>query len=379
MRLECRVFWRQRKVSCVAAAIAKALIAASFVASSTAEAGDIRTVAGTGKITDGGDSGPALKTNIGNPFGVEEGPGGAIYITEVSNHRVRKLDLKTGELTTVAGTGRKGYSGDGGPATEADLNEPYEVRFDQAGNMYFVEMQNAVVRRVDAKTGIITTIAGTGKPGYGGDGGPATKAQFRQPHSIALDGRGGMYIADIANHRIRRVDLNTGKVDTIAGTGERKLPTSGKAALGQPILGPRALTIDGDTMWIALREGNSIWKLNLADGILHHVSGTGAKGFTGDGGPAATATFSGPKGIAVAPDGKVVVVDTENQAIRRIDPTAGTIETIAGVGPQGRGYNGDNQPATQAHMARPHGICVAKDGTVYIGDSENHRVRALKP
>ncbi len=344
-----------------------------------ASAAEIRTVAGTGKIADGGDAGPALETNIGNPFGVEEGPDGAIYITEVSNHRVRRLDLKSGQLTTVAGTGRKGYSGDGGPATAAELNEPYEVRFDQAGNMYFVEMKNAVIRRVDAKTGIISTIAGTGEAGYSGDGGPATKATFRQPHSIALDGHGSMYIADIGNHRIRRLDLNSGKVETIAGTGEKKLPAAGTAALGQAILGPRALAIDGDTMWIALREGNSIWRLNLADGIIHHVAGGNAKGLSGDGGPAAKAGFGGPKGIAVGPDGKVVVADTENQAIRRIDPTAGTIETIAGEGPQARGYNGDNQPATKAHMDRPHGVCVAKDGTVYIGDSENHRVRAVKP
>jgi len=361
----------------VAAASLAALLAPAAVA--PVLAGEITTIAGTGKEPDGGDSGPALETNVGNPFGVEVGPDGALYITEVSNHRVRRLDFKTGQLTTVAGSGRKGYSGDGGPATKAELFEPYEVRFDADGNMYFVEMRGAVVRRVDAKTGVITTIAGTGKVGYSGDGGPATQATFRQPHSIALDGRGGLYIADIGNHRIRKVDLKTGIVDTIAGTGERKLPKSGTAAKGQPIYGPRALFIDGDTMWIALREGNTIWRMNLNDGIIHHVAGTGAKGFTGDGGPAAKATMNGPKGIAVGPNDKVYVVDTENQAIRVIDPKAGTIDTIAGVGPKGRGYNGDNQPATKAHLDRPHGICVGPDGAVYIGDSENHRVRKVAP
>jgi streptogramin lyase len=343
-------------------------------------AGEIETVAGTGKDADGGAAGPALETNVGNPFGVEIGPDGALYITEVSNHRVRRLDLKSGKLTTVAGCGREGYAGDGGPAQEALLNEPYEVRFDGDGNMYFVEMQNHLVRRVDAKTARISTVAGTGKPGFGGDGGPAAKALFRQPHSIALDGRGGLYVADIGNHRIRRVDLKSGKIESIAGNGERKPPVDGQTVKGRPILGPRALAIDGRTMWIALREGNSVWALDLESGVIRHVAGTGEKGF----GPAAAgarakeATFNGPKGIAVGPDKRVYVVDTENQVIRRIDPSRGTIDTIAGAGPKSRGYNGDGQDATRAFLNRPHGICLGPDGSIYIGDSENHRVRRVR-
>src|SRR5690349_16182895 len=188
-----------------------------------AEAGErlIDTVAGTGQPSNNGDDGPALKTNVGEPFGVEVGPDGALYITEVSNHRVRRLDHKTGQLTTVAGNGQKGYSGDGGPATDASLNEPYEVRFDGQGNMYFVEMQNHLIRKVDAQ-GRISTVAGTGKPGYGGDGGSALAAQFRNPHSLALDGRGGLYVADIGNHRIRRIDLAKGTIESIAGNGEKE-------------------------------------------------------------------------------------------------------------------------------------------------------------
>lgn len=345
---------------------------------SSVHAGAIETVAGTGNIADGGSGGPALETNIGNPFGVEVGPDGALYITEVSNHRVRRLDLKSGQLTTVAGNGQKGYSGDGGPATEASLNEPYEVRFDAQGNLYFVEMQNHLVRKVD-RQGRISTIAGTGKPGYGGDGGPALKAQFRSPHSIALDGRGGLYVADIGNHRIRRIDLAKGIIESIAGNGEKQLPKDGEPIKDRPILGPRALFISGRTMWIALREGNSVWKLDLDAGMLLHVAGTGQKGFTGDGGPAAQATFNGPKGIALDAQSKgVYVVDTESQAIRRIDVATGTISTIAGSGPQARGYGGDGGPATQAKLNRPHGICLGPDDTVYIGDSENHRVRRVR-
>ena len=297
----------------------------------------------------------------------------------MGTHRVRKVDVKSGTITTVAGNGRKGYSGDGGAATDASLNEPYEVRFDQAGNMYFVEMQNHLVRRVDARTGTISTIAGTGQAGYSGDGGPATQATFRRPHSIALDGRGGLYIADIGNHRIRRVDLKSGVVESIAGTGERKLPKNGQVAKGKPLIGPRALFIDRQTMWIALREGHSVWRLDLNRGTLHHVAGVGTKGFSGDGKSALLATFNGPKGIAVGPGGDVFVVDTENQVIRRIRLKQGTISTVAGSGPKARGGKGDGGDATQAEMDRPHGICVAADGTIYIGDTLNHRVRRVYP
>ena len=337
----------------------------------------IETVAGTGKSDDNGADGPARETNIGDPFGVEVGPDGGLYIAEVRNHRVRRLDLKTGNLTTVAGTGRRGYSGDGGPATKADLNEPYEVRFDRAGNMYFVEMQNHIIRRVDAASGTISTIAGTGEAGYGGDGGPAIEARFRRPHSIALDHRGGLYVADIGNHRIRRVDLKTGVVESIAGSEQRRLPRDGQLARGQPILGPRALFIDGATLWIALREGHSVWRLAMDEGHLHHVAGTGKKGYTGDGGAAERATFNGPKGIAVGPDGNVYVVDTENQAIRKIDLAKGRVTTVAGTGTLGGA--GDGGPATRAQLARPHGICAAADGSLYIGDTLNHRVRRVAP
>lgn len=340
-------------------------------------AGTIDTVAGNGQPENNGDSGPAAERGVGDPFGVEIGPDGGLYVTEVRNHRVRRVDLITGTISTVAGDGTKGYSGDGAQAIAAKLNEPYEVRFDAEGHMFFVEMMNHVVRRVDARTGIISTIAGTGDAGFGGDGGPAVKAQFRQPHSIALDGRGGLYIADIGNHRIRRVDLKTGIVASIAGSDARTLPVDGQVAAGNPILGPRALFIDGRTMWIALREGHSIWKMDLDDGKLRHVAGDGKSGYRGDGGPAKTAAFNGPKGIAVGQDGRVVVVDTENQAIREINVKTGLIRTIAGNGK--RGGEGDGGPATQAQLARPHGICVAADGTVYIGDTLNHRVRRVKP
>lgn len=338
----------------------------------------IETIAGTGNPESNGEEGPPFKTNIGEPFGVELGPDGGVYVCEVRNHRVWRVDLKSGQAKVVAGSGKMGYAGDGGQGTEALLNEPYEVRFDKAGNMLFVEMKNHVVRSVDAKTGIISTIAGTGKSGFAGDGGPATKAQLNNPHSIALDEHNNLYIADIANHRVRRVDVKTGQIESIAGNGEKKLPLDGQPAKDQPLLGPRALFIQGNDLWIALREGHSVWKLGLQDGRYTHIAGSGKKGYSGDGGLPRAATFDGPKGIALGLDGNIYVMDTENHAVRKIDLKAGRITTVAGYGPKGLGGSGDGGPATKAQMNRPHGICVGPDGAIYIGDSNNHRVRRVK-
>lgn len=336
----------------------------------------IDTVAGTGQPDPNGNQGDALKLNIGDPFGVEIGPDGSLYVTEVRNHRVWRIDRNSGHARVVAGCGEKGYSGDGDPAIEARLNEPYEIRFDDLGNWYFVEMQNHTIRRVDARTGVISTVAGTGMAGFSGDGGPATQAQMNQPHSIALDGQGGLYVADIQNHRIRRIDLKSGVIETIAGSAERRLPRDGQTARGNPLLGPRALFIQNGEMWIALREGHAVYRMNLKEGVLHHIAGTGARGYSGDGGPAKAAKFDGPKGIALDAKGDIYVVDTENQVIRRIDGQTHSITTLAGNGK--RGFGGDGGSAVEGQLARPHGICVDAQGTVYIGDTLNHRVRRVK-
>jgi streptogramin lyase len=357
----------------------KRLLWASIIAivggsASLAEEFVVESIAGTGAPENNGDAGPAQAINIGDPFGVEIGPDGALYVTEVRNHRVRRLDLKSMEVSTVAGCGERGYTGDGGPAVKAELNEPYELRFDRDGNMYFVEMQNHVVRRVDRKTSTITTIAGNGRRGFAGDGGPAVEAMFNQPHSITLDDKDGLYVADIGNHRIRRINLTTGMIESIAGNSERKLPRDGQPARYNPILGPRALCVDGNDLWIALREGHSVWRMDLTDGILHHVAGTGNSGFAGDGGPARAARLNGPKGIAIGIDKNLFIADTENQAIRRIDLRSGIVATIAGAeGPEQDGAD-DVGVESRHSLNRPHGVCVGPDRSVYIGDTLNHRV-----
>lgn len=353
----------------------KKLIALTMLATFPAWGANVETMAGTGVSGATGDGGPAVNAQVGNPYGLTIGPDGSLYVCEIDTHRVRRIDLQDGTISTVVGTGELGNSGDGGPATEAKVNEPYEVRFDKAGNLFFVDMKNAVVRRVDANTGAISTVAGTGEPGFSGDGGPAIAAMFKQPHSIAFDKAGDLYIADIGNHRIRKVDMKTGVISTFAGTGE-KLPTPQNAPLkGTPLNGPRAMAFgaNGD-MFVALREGNQVWRLDWKRRIWRHLAGTGEKGYenAADG---RKAKLSGPKGIEVGPDNAVYIADTESHTIRRIALNAGAVTTVAGTGERHDGPNGD---ARKCGLARPHGVYVDKVGTIYIGDSENHRVRVVR-
>jgi streptogramin lyase len=277
-------------------------------------------------------------------------------------------------ITTVAGTGSAGYSGDGGPATEATLNEPYSLRVDRNGDIYIVDRLNAAARKVAAATGIITTVAGKGEPGYGGDGGPGNQAQLREPNDCFLDGQGGILIADIQDQRVRRLDLSTGIITTFAGNGEKVRAGDGRAAAKASILGARAVCMDrqGNT-YICEREGNGVRKVG-SRGIVSTFAGTGERGYTGDGGPALAATWGAPKAIRCDQQGNVVVVDTENHAIRRIDAATGIVTTIAGGH---KGGEGDGGNATDAGLDRPHGCDIDREGNIYIADSNNHRVRVV--
>lgn len=333
--------------------------------------GDVRTVAGSGATPSTAD-GQALEIAIGGPFGVVVGPDQGLFVCETQGHLVRRVDMKSGLVRTVAGTGHRGYSGDGGPATKAALNEPYEVRFDADGNMYVVEMKNHIVRRVDARTGTISTVAGMGKPGFSGDGGPATKAMLKRPHSIALDGKGSLYICDIGNHRVRRVDLKTGRISTFGGSGEQGRTPDGSPLRGTSLNGPRALDYANGSLFLALREGNAVFRIDLKTETLHHIAGTGKKGYSGDGGPAKDAKLSGPKGITIGPNGDIYLADTESHTIRVIRKSTGTIETIVGDGQRGDGPDG---VASTCRLNRPHGVFVDPAGRVFIGDSSNNRVR----
>lgn len=353
------------------------LLMALLASSTPGSAAEVATIAGTGENRWFGDGGPATAAGVGGPFGLVVGPDGALYVCETTGHVVRRVDLQTGMISTVVGTGTQGHSGDGGPATAAEVDEPYEVRFDAAGNLLFVDMKAACVRRVDRQSQIITTIAGSGVEGFSGDGGPATAAKLMRPHSIALDQAGNIYICDIGNHRIRRVDSQSGLISTFAGTGERKPTPDGAAIDGTPLNGPRALDFDGrQSLYLALREGNAVYRMDLTSQTYQHLAGTGKSGYAGDGGPARDAILAGPKGIALNAAGDVYLADTESHTIRVVRAKSGRIETLVGDGQEGDGPEGDPR---RCRLSRPHGVFVAADGSVYIGDSGNHKVRRWTP
>ncbi len=341
----------------------------------TLTAAEIRTVAGTGVKGSAGDGGPATAAQIDNPFGITRGPDGNLWFCEYTGQRVCKITAD-GKIHIVAGTGAKGYSGDGGPALNATFNLPHEIRFDKKGDLFIVDMTNHAVRKVDMKTGVISTFAGTGKPGYSGDGGPAKDAQFKQPHSIQFDPAGDLYICDIGNNVIRKVDMKSGIISTFAGTGKPGPTPDGAPIAGTPLNGPRSMDFDAQgNLWLVTRAGNQVFKFDLRSGKIHHIAGNGKAGFTGNGGPAKDATLSGPKGVSVAPNGNVYLADTESHTVRMIDMKRGTLELIAGTGEKGDGPEGD---PLKCKMARLHGVFVDKDGSVFIGDSEAHRVRVVK-
>jgi len=313
-------------------------------------------------------------TQVSNPYGLVIGPDGGLYFCDLDNQRIRRVDLKTKRLTTIAGNGEKAYRGDGGAAIEASLNMPHELRFDSRGDMYIAERDNHVIRKVDMKTGVISTVAGTGVAGFGGDGGPGTKAQLRQPHSILFDRTGQLLICDIGNHRVRRLNLATGIIETYGGTGEPVATPDGAPVRGTPLRGPRTLAMapNGD-LYLALREGNAIYRIDAKTETLHRVAGTGEQGNTGDGGPAVNAKLSGPKGIAIG-DGSLFIADTESHTIRRVDLKTGIISTVLGTGARGDGPEAD---PLRCKLSRPHGVLFA-GGVLYVADSEANRIQIVK-
>jgi len=340
-------------------------------------AATVSTVIGTGS--------PGVSdSEVNNPYGMALGPDGALYFCDLGNQRVRRLDLKTRHVITIAGNGQKGYSGDGGPAVNAMLSAPHELAFDSNGDLYFAERDNHVIRKVNLKTGMISTAVGNGMPGYGGDGGPGTKAQLRQPHCIIRDKDGTLLICDLMNHRIRRYYPDTGTIETYAGTGEGMATPEGSPVKGTPLNGPRTLVMapNGD-LYLALREGNAIYRIDRQKQAYHKIAGTGETGYSGDGGPALNATFggsakgiaarlAGPKGMALGRN-VLYVADTDSHAIRKIDLKSGVITTILGTGQAGDGPEPD---PLKCKLSRPHAVLVV-NGELWVADSEAHRIRAL--
>lgn len=359
-----------------------AISAACFLVFSASAETRIETVAGTGARGYSGDSAPAVAAELNNPFGVIVAPDGDIIFCDTGNHAIRRISRKSGVIETLAGTGKAGLSGDGGDPLKAELNEPYEIRFHPDGDLYWVEMLNHVVRRLNARTNQVERVAGTGEKGFSGDGGPAVDAMMHRPHSIQFDASGEtLLICDIGNHRIRAVDLKTGIIRTWCGNGKPDATPDG-APVGPdtPLKGPRALDLapDGD-LWLALREGNQVFRIDSKTMTLNLVAGTGKKGFNADPAPALEAELSGPKGVAISPDGKLIyLADTESHTVRAIDFSGENpvVRLIAGTGARGDGP--DSPDPFQCAMNRLHGVGADPvTGDLYIGDSETNKIRKV--
>ena len=337
-------------------------------------AGVITTVAGDETIGYGGDGGPATAAQLYYPDGVAVDGAGNLYIADRVNDRIRKVDA-AGVISTVAGSGTNGFSGDGGAAVAAQLNFPSGVALDGAGNLYIADTFNNRIRKVDA-AGVISTVAGTGRGGYGGDGGPATAAQLGGPEGVAVDGAGNLYIADSDNHRIRKVDAG-GVISTVAG---REEIGDGGAATGAQLYAPGGVAVDGyDNLYIADVDHNRIRKVDAGTGVISTVAGDGTEGFGGDGGAATAAQLRNPFGVAVDGAGNLYIADTFNHRIRRVN-SAGAITTVAGYGPTGEGgggFGGDGGPAAAARLSFPVGVAVDGAGNLYIADAFNHRIRRV--
>ena len=334
----------------------------------------IRTVAGNGAPGLKGDLGKAQEAQLDGPLSITRGPDNSLWFCESGSHRVRWIRAD-GVILTFAGNGIKDFSGDHGPAAAAALSSPYDARFDSNGDLFIADTGNHAIRKVDMKTLVITTIAGTGFGKYSGDGDVASVAHLKQPSSIRFGPDGNLYICDMGNHAIRKVDLQTKIITTIAGTGKPGPTPDGAPLKDTPLRSPRCIDFDKDgNLWMTTREGHQIYKIDLAAGRIFIAAGTGARGFSGNGGPARDATFNGPKCIALDGEVNVWISDTENGAIRKISAKTGKVELVAGTGERGDGPEGD---PLGCKLSRVHGLLVEKDGSVIVADSGTHRIWAL--
>jgi sugar lactone lactonase YvrE len=297
-----------------------------------ASTGYISTVAGTGTQGYSGDGGPARIAELYLPTGVAVDAVGNIYFAD--NQRIRKVTASTGIITTVAGSGVQGYSGDGGPALSAKLNWPWAVAVDAAGNIYFTDTDNQRIRKVAVSTGIITTVAGTGTAGYSDDGGPATGAQLNSPFGIAVDAAGNIYFADHFNNRIRKVTASTGDISTVAGSGTQGFSGDGATATSAEIYYPTSVAVDTvGNLYIADDVNDRIRKVTASTGIIQTLAGTGSTGYSGDGGPATSGELFWPYGVAVDTAGNIYIADKNNNRIRAVGsgraPTPGPGSSIS--------------------------------------------------
>ena len=315
---------------------------------------------------------PLMGAKFVEPFAVAFDKHGNWYVCEHKGERIVRID-NAGKASVLAGTGQTGYSGDGGQAVQATMFDPHGIVITADQQMYVADTRNHTIRKIDLKTGLISTVAGTGKAGYSGDGGPAAKAEFNGTFAIDVDPRGrNLYVADLGNRRIRKIDLKSGIVITIAGNGEKGVPQDGAGAAASPLADPRAVTADSKgNVYVLERGGNALRVVDKKGKIRTLIAPTSG---------AATANtvvpdLNGPKHLCVDRNDNVIIADAENNLVRKYDPKAGKTVTIAGTGQSGKEIVSGDPLKTQ--VSRPHGVFVHPSGVLYISDSYNHRILKL--
>ena len=336
------------------------------------QAQNISTVAGNGTAGGGGDGGLATAAPLMYPEGVFKDNAGNLYIGEAGSYRIRKVAID-GTISTVAGNGTPGFSGDGGPATAAQLSTAISFAVDSAGNLFFADLNNHRVRKV-ATDGTISTVAGTGLAGFSGDGGPATAAQLNSPRALAMDNAGNLLIVDRDGRRVRKLATD-GTISTVAGTGFSGFSGDSGPATAAQLSGPRGVAVDiAGNLYIADANNHRIRKVS-ADGTISTVAGTGVSGFSGDDGSATAAQLDFPYSVAVDSAGNLFISDFSNNRIRKITQATGVISTVAGSGTCG--FSGDGGLATAAQLCDPFNVVVDPTGTLYIADARNGRIRRV--
>lgn len=342
--------------------------------------GTMVDVAGSSSLTGYGDGGAATNATLRLPTSEIEDASGNIYIADSDHNRIRKVTVTpgtlTGDISTIAGGNVPGDSGDGGPATSAILNNPSGVAFDGAGNLYIADTGNNAIRKIDAFTGNISTIAGspTGDGGDSGDGGSATQALLNSPENVAIDPAGNVYIADTLNQRIRMVDISTGTITTVAGDGGQAAPKNNVSPTATPLNDPYDVAFDRQGNMYIADSGNNVIE-EISNGVFNIIVGSGVAGHTGDGGPALQAKLHDPTGVAVDAVGNIYIADTQNSAVRKVNSSDQTISVFAGT--YTPGSSGNNGSALVATLYGPSGLYMDSSGNLLIADVFNNRVRGV--